>query len=126
MISVKTSALMAAMAVLGTVAPAAFAQDFTDATGDVTVDDSFNYVEAYQSNSVTKTVNQNIAQYASGYAGDDGTVEIDQDASQGFCEQINQQNAASGGDSDQSAVNAIAASASGDYYSENEAEVDCS
>jgi hypothetical protein len=70
MISVKTSALMAAMAVLGTVAPAAFAQDFTDATGDVTVDDSFNYVEAYQSNSVTKTVNQNIAQYASGSAGD--------------------------------------------------------
>ena len=118
MISVKTSALMAAMAVLGTVAPAAFAQDFS-------ATDSFNYVEAYQSNSVEKTVNQNIAQYASGYAGDDGTVEIDQDADQGFCEQINQQNAASGGDSVQSAVNAIAASASGDE-SENEAEVDCS
>ena len=70
MISVKTSALMAAMAVLGTVAPAAFAQDFTDATGDVTVDDSFNYVDADQSNSVTKEVNQSISQYASGSAGD--------------------------------------------------------
>jgi hypothetical protein len=118
MISVKTSALMAAMAVLGTVAPAAFAQDFS-------ATDSFNYVEAYQSNSVDKTVNQNIAQYASGYAGDDGTVEIDQDADQGFCEQINQQNAASGGSSNQNAANVISAAASGDY-SENEAEVDCS
>jgi hypothetical protein len=125
MINVKTSALMAAMAVLGTVAPAAFAQDFMDPTGDVTVDDSFNYVEAYQSNSVEKTVNQNIEQNAYGSASDYGTVEIDQDADQGFCEQINQQNAASGGDSFQSAANAIAASASGDY-SENEATVDCS
>ena len=118
MISVKTSALMAAMAVLGTVAPAAFAQDFS-------ADDSFNDVFADQSNSVTKTVNQNIYQSAYGSASDYGTVEIDQDASQGFCEQINQQNAASGGDSVQSAANVISASASGDE-SENEAEVDCS
>jgi hypothetical protein len=118
MISVKTSALMAAMAVLGTVAPAAFAQDFS-------ATDSFNDVFAVQSNSVTKEVNQNIYQSAYGSASDYGTVEIDQDADQGFCEQINQQNAASGGGTVQGAVNAIAASASGDD-SENEAEVDCS
>jgi hypothetical protein len=70
MLTAKTTALMAAMAVMGTVAPAAFAQDFTGATGDVTLDDSFNTVDAYQSNSVTKEVNQSISQYASGSAGD--------------------------------------------------------
>jgi hypothetical protein len=130
MISVKTSALMAAMAVLGTVAPAAFAQDFTDATGDVTVDDSFNYVDAYQSNSITKYIDQNIYQSANGYADDDSRVSIDQDASQGFCELDNQQNAASGGDSNNAGANVISADSDAESddegESESEATVDCS
>jgi len=125
MITAKTTALIAAMSVLGTVAPAAFAQDLTDATGDVTVDDSFNRVTAEQSNSITKDVSQSIGQFAFGGASDDGTVEIDQSASQGFCEQINQQNAAAGGDATNTAENIIAGSVSGDDTEENQG-VNCS
>jgi hypothetical protein len=123
MISVKTSALMAAMAVLGTVAPAAFAQDFS-------ADDSFNYVDADQSNSITKYIDQNIYQSANGYADDYSSVSIDQEASQGFCELSNQQNAASGGDSNNDGTNVISADSDAESddegESESEATVDCS
>jgi hypothetical protein len=84
MISPKTTALIAAMSLLGAAAPAAFAQSF-----------SFNNngaVTATQSNSLTA----NIAQTSSQYVGDDNTGDVEQESSQGFCLQSAQQNAAAG------------------------------
>jgi hypothetical protein len=106
MLSLKTTTtLIAAIAVLATAAvasalttqastPQAFAQEYNN-----------NTVNAFQANSVNKEVNQNIGQSQSSGSHDgtddktddkkrkkDGDTTQIQVASQGFCEQINQQN----------------------------------
>jgi hypothetical protein len=141
-LSLKTTiaALIAALSVIATASvagafiPQAFAQENDDDNGGTTV-------TAFQSNSLNKTVDQNINQFGSASTGgnddddtaatgtdgtDDngGTAIVAQEASQGFCEQSNQQNAAAGNDASNSAGNGIFGSASGDV-SENEG-VDCS
>jgi hypothetical protein len=127
MIATKTSVLMAAMAMLGTVAPAAFAWD-----GD---DNSYN--EAYikdvtQSNEKTFDIYQDQYATATATTGDwsdgDATAAISQD--QGFCIQDNQANQVSGRDSDSEQDNEISADADAEaeYYSDADADasVDCS
>ncbi|MDQ3835745.1 MAG: hypothetical protein M3270_02250, partial [Thermoproteota archaeon] len=95
MISAKTTALIATMAVLGTVAPAAFAQD----------DDSFNFAvikDVDQSNENNFDISQSQFAVADAETGDyssgDATAAISQD--QGFCIQVNNANQVSGRDSD--------------------------
>ena len=108
MLSPKTTiaALIAALSVIATASvgsaliPQAFAQ---------------NTVNATQSNSFAATVDQSQSQSA-GNDDDDSTTE--QTASQGFCLQANQQNAAAGDDATNTAANAIAAN--------NQSAVDCS
>ena len=116
---------MAAMAVMGTVAPAAFAQD----------DNSYNeaYISGvYQSNYDEFTISQSQDATATATTGDysygDATAVISQD--QGFCIQDNQANQVSGRDSDSEQDNEISADADAEaeYYSaaEASASVDCS
>jgi hypothetical protein len=127
MIATKTSVLMAAMAMLGTVAPAAFAWD-----GD---DNSYN--EAYikdvtQSNEKTFDIYQDQYATATATTGDwsdgDATAAISQD--QGFCIQDNQANQVSGRDSDSEQDNEdyAEANASADFGSDADATAikDCS
>jgi hypothetical protein len=127
MIATKTSVLMAAMAMLGTVAPAAFAWD-----GD---DNSYN--EAYikdvtQSNEKTFDIYQDQYATATATTGDwsdgDATAAISQD--QGFCIQDNQANQVSGRDSDSEQENEdyAEANASADFGSDADATAikDCS
>jgi hypothetical protein len=86
MISPKTTALIAAMSLLGAVTPAAFAQNGNTVTAD-------------QSNSFSATISQSQSP--------------SRDASsqeQGFCLQANQQNAAAGNDATNTASNTISAS----------------
>src|SRR5215211_8521496 len=127
MLTAKTTALIAAMAVMGTVAPAAFAQD-----GD---DNSFNYAEisdVYQSNYKSFYIDQDQSATATATTGDwsdgDATAVISQD--QGFCIQDNQANQVSGRDSDSEQENEISADADAEaeYYSDASADasVDCS
>jgi hypothetical protein len=124
MLTAKTTALIAAMAVMGTVAPAAFAQDYS-------------YNEAYisgvdQSNSADFTISQSQDATAEATTGDysygDATAVISQD--QGFCIQDNQVNQVSGRDSDSEQENEIEADAdaSADFFSDADADasVDCS
>jgi hypothetical protein len=100
-----TAALIAAISViatasiLGTLTPQAFAQ---------------NTVTAFQSNSATFEASQSISQ-----TGGDDSV---QSASQGFCIQLNQQNAAAGNDATNTGINAILGTADGDEST----GVDCS
>jgi hypothetical protein len=127
MIATKTSVLMAAMAMLGTLAPAAFAWD-----GD---DNSYN--EAYikdvtQSNEKTFDIYQDQYATATATTGDwsdgDATAAISQD--QGFCIQDNQANQVSGRDSDSEQENEdyAEANASADFGSDADATAikDCS
>ena len=125
MINAKTTALMAAMAVMGTVAPAAFAQE----------DNSYNeaYIsDVYQSNSKTFDIDQSQSASATATTGDysygDATAVVSQD--QGFCIQDNQANQVSGRDSDSEQDNEISADAEAEaeYYSDADADasVDCS
>jgi hypothetical protein len=127
MIAAKTSVLMAAMAMLGTVAPAAFAWD-----GD---DNSYN--EAYikdvtQSNKKTFDIYQDQFAIATATTGDwsdgDATAAISQD--QGFCIQDNQANQVAGRDADSEQENEDYAEANADaeYYSDADATAtkDCS
>jgi hypothetical protein len=127
MLTAKTTALIAAMAVMGTVAPAAFAQD-----GD---DNSFNYADisdVYQSNYKSFDISQDQSATATATTGDysygDATAVISQD--QGFCIQDNQANQVSGRDSDSEQENEIEADAdaSADFFSDADADasVDCS
>lgn len=131
MITAKTTALVAAMALLGTVAPAAFAQTFIIPVQD---NDENDEVNADQSNSFTANIaqSQNQEAYGTNY-GDYGEVEIEQNADQGFCLQANQQNAAAGRDAINAASNSISADADNDAdddsdFNDQEAEasVDCS
>jgi hypothetical protein len=127
MIATKTSVLMAAMAMLGTVAPAAFAWD-----GD---DNSYN--EAYikdvtQSNEKTFDIYQDQDATATATTGDysdgDATAAISQD--QGFCIQDNQANQVAGRDADSEQENEdyAEANAEAEYYSDASADAtkDCS
>ena len=138
MITAKTSALFAAMAVLGTVAPAAFAQDFS-------VDASDTFVLADQENEaeigdISQDIDQRAVSIAStgDYSYGDATSIVDQDADQGFCIQIAQSNAAGRDDVESEAENELsaeaeaAALAAADFFSDADAdadadaEVDCS
>jgi hypothetical protein len=125
MLTAKTTALMAAMAVMGTVAPAAFAQE----------DNSYNeaYIsDVYQSNYKSFDISQDQSATATATTGDysdgDATAVVSQD--QGFCIQDNQANQVSGRDSDSDQDNEISADADADaeYYSDADASasVDCS
>jgi hypothetical protein len=127
MLTAKTTALIAAMAVMGTVAPAAFAQD-----GD---DNSYNeaYIsDVYQSNYADFTISQSQDATAEATTGDysygDATAAISQE--QGFCIQDNQANQVSGRDSDSEQENEdyAEANASADFGSDADATAikDCS
>jgi hypothetical protein len=124
MISTKTTALMAAMAVLGTVAPAAFAQD-----------ESFNYAEitdVTQSNTNNFDIDQDqfaIADAETGdYSSGDATAVVSQD--QGFCIQVNNANQVAGRDADSEQENEIEADAEAEAFffsdADADASVDCS
>jgi hypothetical protein len=96
---IAAMSVIATASVLGTLTPQAFAQ---------------NTVTATQSNSFTVNVAQGIEQTG----GDDS----EQSASQGFCLQANQQNAAAGNDATNTGVNVIVGTADGD----DSTGVDCS
>src|SRR5215216_632550 len=131
MITAKTSALFAAMAVLGTVAPAAFAQEF---------DFSETFVLADQENNarvdVSQEINQDAISVAStgDYSYGDATSVVDQDADIGNCVQVSQSNAAGRDDVESEAENEISAEAAADAFfgseadadADADAEVDCS
>jgi hypothetical protein len=121
MLSPKTTiaTLIAALSVIATASavPALVPQAFASFMEDDNNDDG-NTVTATQSNSFTANVDQSISQYAGAENDDDGTTTITQDASQGFCLQVNQQNAAAGDDATNTGVNAIVAN--------DESAVDCS
>ena len=137
MITAKTSALFAAMAVLGTVAPAAFANDYSDYS------DTFVYAD--QDNDATigdisQDIDQNAFSVAStgDYSTGDATSVISQDADQGNCIQVSQSNAAGRDDVESEAENEISAEAEAaadaaaaifsdaDADADADAEVDCS
>ena len=134
MITAKTSALFAAMALLGTVAPAAFANDY-----------SYTEVIADQENDaeigdISQDIDQNAFSVAStgDYSTGDATSVISQDADQGFCIQIAQSNAAGRDDVESEAENELSAAAAAvadadaffgsdaDADADAEATVDCS
>ena len=120
MLSLKTTiaALIAALSVIATasVAGAFIPQAFAFVEDDN--NDNGNTVTATQSNSFTANVDQSQTQYT-GDIGDDDDDRTDttQTASQGFCLQANQQNAAAGNDATNTGVNAIVAN--------NQSAVDC-
>jgi hypothetical protein len=129
MITAKTTALFAAIAVLGTVAPAAFANDFRDY--------SYTDVDADQENEaeigdISQDIDQNAYSEAStgDYSTGDATSVISQDADQGFCIQISQSNAAGRDDVESEAENELsaeaeaAADAAAAYFSEADADAD--
>jgi hypothetical protein len=128
MLSLKTTiaALIAALSVIATASavsaliPQAFAQALDDGTNN-NDDNGGNTVTATQSNSFSADISQSQTQYA----GNDGLIDDDDDradttqtASQGFCLQANQQNAAAGNDATNNAANAIVAN--------NQSSVNCS
>src|SRR5215204_1579889 len=136
MITAKTSALFAAMAVLGTVAPAAFANDF---------DFSYTEVNADQENEaeigdISQDIDQSAVSIAStgDYSYGDATSVISQDADQGFCIQISQSNAAGRDNVESEAENELSAEAEAaadaaaaifseaDADADADAQVDCS
>ena len=137
MITAKTSALFAAMAVLGTVAPAAFAQDFS-------VDASDTFVLADQDNDarvdVSQEINQDAVSIAStgDYSYGDATSVISQDADIGNCVQVSQSNAAGRDNVESEAENELSAEAEAaadaaaaifseaDADADADAQVDCS
>ena len=119
MLSLKTTiaALIAALSVIATASvagafiPQAFAQTLDEN------DDDGNTVTATQSNSFTANVDQSQTQYTGFIEDDDDKADTTQTASQGFCLQANQQNAAAGDDATNTGVNAIVAN--------NQSAVDC-
>jgi hypothetical protein len=120
MLSLKTTiaALIAALSVIATASvgsaliPQAFAQTLAD-------DDEGNTVTATQSNSFTANVDQSQSQSTGATddaiatdnddRNDDDGTDTTQTATQGFCLQANQQNAAAGDDATNTGVNAIVA-----------------
>lgn len=71
--------------------------------------DSGNTVTATQSNSFSADISQGISQNAGGEETSGSGVggDVSQEASQGFCLQVNQQNAAAGNDATNDATNEI-------------------
>jgi hypothetical protein len=124
MLSLKTTiaALIAALSVIATTSvagafiPQAFAQENDDDNGGTNVN-------ATQSNSKTLNIFQNQNQRAEAETGDDGTAIVGQSASQGFCLQDNQQNAAAGNNAFNSAFNTNTGSVSNSSFSTG---TDCS
>jgi len=122
MISTKTTALMAAMAVLGTVAPAAFAQDYNEAYID----------DVRQSNENNFDISQSQFAVAVAETGDysegDATAAISQE--QGFCIQVNNANQVAGDDADSEQENEdyAEAEATAAFFSDADATAtkDCS
>jgi hypothetical protein len=120
MLSLKTTiaALIAALSVIATASvagafiPQAFAQNVMDDNDDGTT------VDATQSNSFTADISQSQSQDTGYIEDDDDRTDTTQTASQGFCLQANQQNAAAGDDATNTGVNAIVAN--------NQSAVDCS
>jgi hypothetical protein len=123
MLSLKTTiaALVAALSVIATASvatafvPQAFAQALVDE------DDEGNTVTATQSNSATFDISQSQSQGAEDDAGlttDGGRDNADNTQDQGFCLQVNQQNAAAGDDATNTGINAIVGN--------DEGSVDCS
>jgi hypothetical protein len=119
MLSLKTTtaALIAALSVIATASavPALIPQAFAWIVED---NDDGNTVTATQSNSFSADISQSISQSAGTHDDDDGMTTITQEASQGFCLQVNQQNSAAGDDATNTGVNAIVAN--------DESSVDCS
>ena len=123
---------MAAMAMLGTVAPAAFANDFDFSVTDVDADQE-NDAEI---GDISHYTNQEAYSEAStgDYSTGDATSVISQDADQGICIQISQSNAAGRDDVESEAQNELSAAAAAEaaaeaaYFSEADADaqVDCS
>jgi hypothetical protein len=136
MITAKTSALFAAIAVLGTVAPAAFAQDFDFSVTDVDADQE----NESEIGDISQYINQEAFSVAStgDYSSGDATSVISQDADQGFCIQVSQSNAAGRDDVESEAENELSADAEAaadaaaaifsdaDADADAEATVDCS
>jgi hypothetical protein len=125
MLSLKTTTLAALIAALSVIAtasvagafiPQAFAQENDDDNGGTTVD-------VTQSNSKEITISQSQGQFAEAETGDDGTAIVEQSASQGFCLQDIQQNAAAGGSASNSAFNTNTGSVSNSSFSTG---TDCS
>jgi hypothetical protein len=121
MITAKTTALIAAMSVLGTVAPAAFAQD----------DESFNFaiirdVEQDIDNDFDISQSQEATATATtgDYSTGDATAAISQD--QGFCIQVNNAQQVSGRDSSSEQENEISAEAEAEAFFGSEADADAS
>ena len=111
MLTPKTTiaALIAALSVIATASavPAFIPQAFAQTVDDN--NDNGNTVTADQSNSFSADISQSINQYAGNDDNDDGT-DTTQTASQGFCLQVNQQNAAAGDDAANFASNSISKS----------------
>ena len=128
MIATKTSFLMAAMAMLGTVAPAAFANDFDFSVTDVDADQDNDATIG----DISQYINQEAYSEAStgDYSTGDATSVISQDADQGFCIQVSQSNAAGRDDVESEAENELsaeadaAALAAADFFSEADADAD--
>jgi hypothetical protein len=128
MITAKTSALFAAMAVLGTVAPAAFAQDFDFSDTTVTADQE----NEFEIDDINQDIDQNAFSVAStgDYSYGDATSVISQDADQGFCIQVSQSNAAGRDDVESEAENELSAEAAAladaaaAYFSDADADAD--
>jgi hypothetical protein len=127
MLSLKTTiaTLIAALSVIATASavPALIPQAFAQAIDDNNDDDDNggNTVTATQSNSFTANVDQSQTQYTGDNGDDDDDddrADTTQTASQGFCLQANQQNAAAGNDATNTGVNAIVAN--------NQSSVNCS
>ena len=124
MITTKRTALIAAMSLLGTIAPAAFAQDYSE--NFAIIDD------VTQSNENNFDVSQSqfaIAEAETGdYSSGDATAAISQD--QGFCIQVNNANQVAGRDADSEQENEISAEAEAEAFffsdADADAEVDCS
>jgi hypothetical protein len=116
MLSLKTTieahSVIATASVGSALIPQAFAQTLAD-------DDEGNTVTATQSNSFTANVDQSQSQSTGATddaiatdnddRNDDDGTDTTQTATQGFCLQANQQNAAAGDDATNTGVNAIVA-----------------
>ena len=124
MITTKRTALMAAIAVLGTVAPAAFAHDYSE--NFAIIDD------VTQSNENNFDVSQSQFAVATAETGDysygDAIAAVSQD--QGFCIQVNNANQVAGRDADSEQENEdyAEATASAAFFSDADATAtkDCS
>src|SRR5215210_4858386 len=124
MITTKRTALMAAIAVLGTVAPAAFAQDYSE--NFAIIDD------VTQSNENNFDISQSQFAIATAETGDysygDATAAVSQE--QGFCIQVNNANQVAGRDADSEQENEdyAEADASAFFFSDADATAtkDCS